>query len=86
MPDRRRKEYATMPQFGRSGEDRRKLSELRTLTDQVKTVEAMSDDEWQAQWMRSKDMQWLPKDVWLAYLKERIVILSRIFLEKKDAA
>jgi hypothetical protein len=80
-----------MPQFNRSGEDRRKLGELRAAMAELKSVESLTKDQWWDQWMRtqkgkSTDPMWVPHDVWTAYLKERIVILSRLYLEKKDAA
>jgi hypothetical protein len=69
--------------------ERRKLanSELRILVNQVKAVEAMTDDEWLSQWILSTG-SWIPKIMWLGYLKERIVEITKTLTleDTKDVA
>lgn len=52
-------------------EDRRRLEAywLRVYHEQIQIVEAMSQADWVEQWLNS-EMQYMPKDIWLAYLKE----------------
>lgn len=52
-------------------QDRRRLEAyaLRIYYEQIAIVEAMTQEEWTTQWLNS-ELQYMPKDVWLSYLKE----------------
>jgi hypothetical protein len=64
---------------------------LRVYMDQIKIVEAMTQEEWIAQSVEATlnaglpDWKYFPKDMWLAYLKESALEEAKL-LAVPDAA
>lgn len=64
-----------------------KAYKLRVYLDQIKAVEAMTQEQWLESYTTApQDMQYMPKGMWLAYLKECALVESRSLVGDSHAA